>query len=82
MILTLGNDAILMSYQINVHYNTYAHDSAFHHINKELHFAKLIPINDSLRKPFNLTVLNRLIFDRVYGSWILSSLLSTLVITQ
>ena len=33
VILTLGNDAILMAYQINAHYNTYARDGAFHHIN-------------------------------------------------
>ena len=32
-ILMLGNDAILVAYQINTCYNTYACDSAFHHIN-------------------------------------------------
>ena len=31
--LTLGNDAILVTYQINAPYNTYAHDSPFCHIN-------------------------------------------------
>ena len=33
VILMLGNDAILVVYQINARYNTYAHDSAFHRIN-------------------------------------------------
>ena len=33
VIITLGNDAILMGYQINIHYNTCARDSAFCHIN-------------------------------------------------
>ena len=50
VILTLGNDVILMVYQINIHYNTYAHDSAFHHINWGLCVVKSIPINDSLKE--------------------------------
>ena len=33
VILTPGNDAILVAYQINAHYNTYACDGAFRHIN-------------------------------------------------
>ena len=33
VIPTLGNDAILVVYQINTCYNTYAHDGAFRHIN-------------------------------------------------
>ena len=33
VIPTPGNDAILVVYQINTRYNTYAHDSAFCHIN-------------------------------------------------
>ena len=33
VIPTPGNDAILMVYQINAHYNTYARDGAFRHIN-------------------------------------------------
>ena len=33
VILMLGNDAILVAYQINAHYNTYAHYGAFCHIN-------------------------------------------------
>ena len=33
VILTLGDDAILVAYQINIHYNTYAHDGAFCRIN-------------------------------------------------
>ena len=32
-ILTPGNDAILVVYQINTHYNTYARDSTLRHIN-------------------------------------------------
>ena len=33
VILTLGNNAILIAYQINTRYNTYAHDGALCHIN-------------------------------------------------
>ena len=33
MILTLGNNAIFVAFQINAHYNTYARDEAFCHIN-------------------------------------------------
>ena len=33
VIPTPGNDVILVVYQINAHYNTYACDSAFCHIN-------------------------------------------------
>ena len=33
VILTLGNDAILVAYQINARYNTYACDNAFCNIN-------------------------------------------------
>ena len=33
MIITPGNDAILAAYQINAHYNTYAHDGTCHRIN-------------------------------------------------
>ena len=33
VILMLGNDAILVAYQINAHYSTYACHDAFHHIN-------------------------------------------------
>ena len=33
VILTPGNEAILVVYQINAHYNTYAHDGAFRRIN-------------------------------------------------
>ena len=33
MILMLGNNAILMAYQINAHYNTYARDDTIRHIN-------------------------------------------------
>ena len=33
VILMLGNDAILIAYQINTCYNTYARDGAFCHIN-------------------------------------------------
>ena len=34
VILTLGNDTILMAFQINTHYNTSARDGAFCHINR------------------------------------------------
>ena len=33
VILMLGNDAILVAYQINARYNTYACDGTFRHIN-------------------------------------------------
>ena len=33
VILTLGNNATLLAYQINIRYYTYAHDRAFRHIN-------------------------------------------------
>ena len=33
VILTAGNDAILVVYQLNAHYNTYARDGAFRRIN-------------------------------------------------
>ena len=33
VIPTPGNDAILMVYQVNAHYNTYARDGTFHCIN-------------------------------------------------
>ena len=61
VILTPGNDALLVAYQINISYNTHARDS-------KLFFVKSIPINDSLKETINLTVLNGLIFERVYGS--------------
>ena len=34
VILMLGNDAILMVYQIYAHYNTYTGNSTFRHINR------------------------------------------------
>ena len=50
--------------------NTFACDGAFRHINQSLHVVCIFNINQEFlkRKPFNLTVLNRLIFDRVYGN--------------
>ena len=33
VIPTPGNNAILVVYQINTRYNTYAHDGSFRHIN-------------------------------------------------
>ena len=33
VIPTPGNDAILVVYQINAHYNTYAHDGTFRRVN-------------------------------------------------
>ena len=56
-----GNNAILVAYPINACYNTYAPALG-------LHFVKSTPINVFLRKLFNLTVFNGLIFDRVYVS--------------
>ena len=43
-----GNDAILMAYQINAHYNTYACDSPQYQL--ELALYKSIPINGSLKE--------------------------------
>ena len=43
VIPTPGNNAILVVYQINARYNTYAHDSAFH-------FVKSTPTDDSLKE--------------------------------
>ena len=50
VILMPGNDAILMAYQINTCYNTYAHDGTFRRINLGLHFVKSTPINNSLKE--------------------------------
>ena len=50
VILTPGNNTILVAYQINARYNTYAHDSAFYHINYGLYLVKSIPINDYLKE--------------------------------
>ena len=52
VILIPGNDTILMAYQINIHYNTYAHDRTFCCIDYSLCFVKLTPINDSLKEAF------------------------------
>ena len=46
VILIPGNDAIVVAYLINAHYNTYGHCC----INKGLHFVKSIPINDFLKE--------------------------------
>ena len=50
VILTPGNDAILVAYQINARYNTYANDGIFYHINYGLRFVKSTPINNSLKE--------------------------------
>ena len=50
VILTPGNNAILMVYQINTHYNTQARNGACRRINYGLRFVKSIPINDSLKE--------------------------------
>ena len=50
VILMPGNDVILVAYQINAHYNTYARDGACHCINYGVRFVKSIPINDSLKE--------------------------------
>ena len=49
VILTPGNDAILVVYQINAHYNTYACDGILSY-QLGLHFVKSTPINDSLKE--------------------------------
>ena len=43
-----GNDAILVVYQINARYNTYAHDSVPYQLG--LCFVKSTPINNSLKE--------------------------------
>ena len=50
VIPTPGNHAILVAYQINAHYNTYACDGVFCCINYGLRFVKSTPINDSLKE--------------------------------
>ena len=50
LILTPGNDAILVAYQINTHYNIYARDGMCHHINYSLRFVTSTPINNSLKE--------------------------------
>ena len=49
VIPTPGNDAILVVYQINAHYNTYARDGILLY-QLGLYFVKSIPINDSLKE--------------------------------
>ena len=50
VIPTPGNDAILVVYQINARYNTYAGDGTFRLYQLGLCFVKLTPINNSLKE--------------------------------
>ena len=57
VILMLGNDTMLMVYQINACYTTYACDSAFPHINYSLHFVKSTQINNSLKEAIKRAII-------------------------
>ena len=50
VIVTASDDTILVAYQINTRYNTYASNGTFRRINYGLHFVKSTPINDSLKE--------------------------------
>ena len=58
--------------------NTYTRDGAFRYINQGLRIIKSTLTNDSLKKPFNLTVFNGFILIFLKGIWKLDTLFSVM----